>query len=145
VSSELLGSDVIASSKAVRVALDLSEGAQVLRSQRRTLANDLPIAFGASFHSMTRFPDYAERRAEIGSTTATYKSYGIADYVRQSTQMQARPATADEARMLRQHPDLSVIVIRAVDADLDGVPLSYSEVIWAAGRVTFTMSNDADA
>lgn len=145
VTSELIGAHTIVPSEDVCRALGLAGDARVLQSHRRTLADDLPIAFGASYHSLDRFPDFAKRRAETGSTTATYKTYGIDDYVRQNTQMQARPATADEARMLRQHPDLSVIVVRAVDADLEGVPLSYSEVIWAAGRVTFTMSGETDA
>jgi GntR family phosphonate transport system transcriptional regulator len=45
--------------------------------------------------------------------------------------------------MLRQHPDLSVTVIRAVDALPDGTPISMSEVIWAASRVKFTIVSDA--
>ncbi len=34
------------------------------------------------------------------------------------------------------------MVIRAVDQLLDGTPLSFSERIWSAVRVKFTMSND---
>lgn len=141
VSSELLAANLIQAPGAIAKALALPMGAQVVQSQRRTLANGLPIAFGWSYHSVERFPEFAARRDLMGSTTKTYQSYGIDDYVRASTQMQARPASPDEAKMLRQHPDLSVIVIQAIDAETDGTPLSYSEVIWAAGRVTFTMAS----
>ena len=144
VSSELLGAEMTTPPKGVRKALDISTGARVVASQRRTLANDLPVSFGTIYHPADRFPDFVERRDLLGSTTEAYRSYGIDDYLRASTEMWARPATPDEARMLRQHPDLSVVVIRAVDAELDRTPIACSEVIWAAGRVKFVMSGDED-
>lgn len=142
--SELLGADLIEAPEAVSRALALQPRAMVVQSRRRTLANELPIAFGTAYHSADRFPDFTQRRDVLGSTTETYKSYGIPDYIRAETEMHARPATPDEAKMLRQHPDMSVMVIRAVDAEMDGTPLSYAEVIWAAGRVKFTMSGRGD-
>jgi GntR family phosphonate transport system transcriptional regulator len=139
VSSELLGAERIAAPDHVSRALGLAPLAEVVESRLRTLADDLPVSFGVAYHCAERFPDFTQRRDVLGSTTAAYKSYGIADYVRADTQLHARPATPDEARMLRQHPDLSVMVIRALDAELDGTPLSYTDVVWAAGRVRFTM------
>lgn len=144
VTSDLLGAELIEAPEAVRAALNLTEGAKVVASRRRTLADGLPVSFGTAYHPADRFPDFVERRDVLGSTTEAYKSYGIEDYFRASTEMQARPATPEEARMLRQHPDLSVIVIHAVDADPSGQPISCSEVIWAAGRVKFVMTGDPD-
>ena len=85
----------------------------------------------------------APRPAEaMGSVTAVYASFGINDYTRASTQIHARPAQADEAQMLNQHPDMPVIVVQSIDADLDGTPIAYGEVIWSAARVTFDISNN---
>lgn len=144
VESEFLGADLAVAEGKVREALGLAPGAEVLVSHRRTLADGLPVAMGRAYHPAARFPDFVERRDRLGSTTEVYKSYGIADYVRAWTEVHARPASADEAKSLRQHPDLSVMVVRAVDADMAGRPLSFSDVIWAAGRVKFTMAGLGD-
>lgn len=120
-------------------ALLLNSGAPVIENQRITLANDLPVAFGSVYHCAERFADFAERRDVLGSTTETYRSYGIEDYVRQQTSIYARPAKAEESRTLKQHADVPVMVVTAIDATLDGTPISTSRVIWSAGRVTFMM------
>jgi GntR family phosphonate transport system transcriptional regulator len=144
VTGDLLGADLVEATETVREALGLPPGAMVVESRRITLADGLPIAFGSVFHAADRFPDFVQRRDVLGSTTEAYRSYGIEDYVRAETQMHARPARPDEAKMLKQHPDLPVIVVRAIDTELDGTPLSASRVIWAAGRVRFTMSGSED-
>jgi len=144
VTGDLLSANLVVATEPIRRALHLQEGAKVLESQRITLADNLPVAFGWVYHSAERFPDFVQRRDTLGSTTETYKSYGIADYVRGQTQIHGRPARLDEARLLKQHPDLPVIVVRAVDTELDGTPLSTSRVIWAAGRVKFTMGGADD-
>jgi GntR family transcriptional regulator, phosphonate transport system regulatory protein len=141
---ELLSAEIIAAPDRVRTALRLKTGAQVAHAHRITCANDVPIAFGSIFHSVARFPGFLERRAVFGSVTETYRSYGIADYIRLETTLHSRQARPDEARSLRQHADLSVTVIRAVDALPDGTPISMSEVIWAASRVKFTIVSDAN-
>ncbi len=144
VSRELLDADIIAAPDFVRDALLLDAGAQVSHARRITNANGVPIAFGAAFHSVDRFPGFLDRRAVFGSVTETYRSYGIEDYIRAETTLQSRQARPDEAKALRQHPDLSVTVIRAIDALTDGTPISFSEVIWAASRVKFSILSGED-
>jgi len=142
VSSELLGGDLIEPPETVRRALLLGHGDMVTVNRRLTLADGLPVAFGAAYHPAHRFPDFVERRDLLGSTTEAYKTYGVQDYLRKETEMHARRASRDEAKQLKQHPDVPVLVVRSIDAEPDGTPLSYAEVIWSAARVTFTMSND---
>ena len=139
VSSELVSATRITASVQITQALLLNPGAAVTENQRITLANDLPVAFGASYHCAERFPDFAERRDVLGSTTETYRSFGIADYIRLQTSIHSRPAKSDEAKTLKQHPDVPVLVVTAVDATPDRTPISFSRVIWSAARVTFTM------
>lgn len=128
----------------VTQALLLNPGAKVTESQRITLANDLPVAFGASYHCAERFPEFVERRDVLGSTTETYRTYGIQDYFRLKTTVHSRPSRPEESRTLKQHPDVPVLVVNAVDAMPDGTPLSCSRVIWSAARVTFTMEQTDD-
>ncbi|AJE45788.1 phosphonate metabolism transcriptional regulator PhnF [Celeribacter indicus] len=144
VSGDLLGAERVPAAGRVARALRLIEGAPVIESRRITYADRLPISFGTSWRSAERFPDFATRRDVIGSTTETYRSYGIDDYLRAETTLHSRLARPDEAKMLRQHPQTPVMVIRAIDQTLDGMPLSFSEVIWSAVRVKFTMANEKD-
>jgi GntR family phosphonate transport system transcriptional regulator len=139
VTSQLVSAVRIAAPVEIAQALLLNPGAQVLESERITLANDLPVAFGSAYHCAERFPDFAERRDVLGSTTETYRSFGIEDYVRKHTSFYSRTAKPDEAKALKQHPDVPVLVVAAIDATPDGSPISTSRVIWSAARVTFTM------
>lgn len=143
VSGDLLSASVIEATEKVLAALNLEPGAQVIESRRITYADTVPIATGVSYHSAARFPDFLERREKTGSVTQTYKSYGIDDYLRGETTMHARQARPHEAKLLKQHPDLPVIVVRAVDTILDGTPIAFKEVVWSAERVQFTMSDRA--
>ncbi len=139
VTSQLMSAARIPAPKDVAKALLLNSGALVIESQRITLANDLPVAFGCAYHPAERFPDFAERRDILGSTTETYRSFGIEDYVRLHTSFYSRSARPDEAKTLKQHADVPVMVVSAVDGTPDGTPISSSRVIWSAARVTFIM------
>ena len=139
VTSQLVSALRIDAPDEIAQALLLNSGARVLESQRITLANDLPVAFGSAYHCAERFPDFAERRGVLGSTTEAYRSFGIEDYVRQHTSIYSRSAKPDEAKTLKQHPDVPVLVVTAIDASPEGTPFSSSRVIWSAARVTFTM------
>lgn len=123
----------------VAAALGIAPGAQVLQSRRTTLADGVPVAHGMIWHDLARFPDLADRRRDVSSLTAIYRSYGIDDYIRADTQIFSRPARADEARALNQHSDMPVMVVRATDALPCGAAIAYSEVIWSAARVVFTI------
>ncbi|KPP90225.1 MAG: phosphonate metabolism transcriptional regulator PhnF [Rhodobacteraceae bacterium HLUCCA08] len=144
ISRDLLEANVIAAPDRVRRSLGLEAGALVYHSRRLTSADGRPIAFGSIFHSVDRFPAFHDRRAVFGSVTETYRSYGIEDYLRAETTFHSRQARPEEARMLCQHPDLSVTIIRAVDALPDGTPIACSEVVWAASRVRFSIASGDD-
>ena len=47
----------------------------------------------------------------------------------------------DEAKNPKQYPDVPVLVVTAIDATLDGMPISTSRVFWTAARVNFTMEH----
>lgn len=139
---ELLSAQIITAHPRIAQALNLDKDAQVIQSQRITFADGVPLAFGTSHHCAKRFVDFVARRDVLGSVTETYKSYGIDDYLRAETTMHARLARAEEAKTLKLHPQTAVMVVRAKDQLLDGTPISFSEVIWAASRVKFTMTNE---
>lgn len=144
VSGSMLGVDRLEACVRVASQLKIDAGSEVIATRRLTMADDVPVSFGTIYHDAQRFPSYPERREALGSVSQVYASFGIHDYVRASTQMHARPATEDEARLLRQHVDMPVIVVSAVDAELDGTPLAVSEVIWSAARVRFSIDTTGE-
>ncbi len=144
ITGEILSADRIGAPARVAKALGLPEGAPVVATVRRSLADGLPVSCGTLYHDATRFGDFPERRREAESTTAVYQSYGIRDYLRGETRIRARPATEEEARLLHQHPDMPVLVVRATDRTPDGTPIAHSESVWSAARVTFSMRADEE-
>lgn len=139
-----LGSEVQPCSPDVARALGLDHGAEVVATRRLTLADTVPVSFGTIYHDASRFAAYPERREALGSTSAVYASYGITDYLRQSTEMYSRLAQPVEAGRLRQHPQSPVIVVVSTDVDMAGRPIGFSEVIWSAARVRFRIEATGD-
>lgn len=144
VAGEALGSDVLPASVDVAEALQLAENADVVVTHRLTRADGVPVSFGSLFHSFARFPDFPERRGVLGSVSAVYRSYGIDDYLRGTTTVYARPARPEEAQRLRQHPEMPVMLVRAVDTLPDGTPIAFSKVVWSATRVRFTFGSEEE-
>lgn len=138
-----LGWEKLEADATVARALGIAVGETVTRSTYLTTADSVSIAFGSSYHPARLFPDYAARRAQFGSVTETYRSYGIKEYVRAETTVHTRRARAEEARMLAQHPDVPVLIVRAVDALTDGTPISFARVAWAGVRVRFSFESEA--
>lgn len=139
VTGKPLGVEQLEARPRVARNLKLQPGDPVIATRRLAYADGVPVSFGTIYHDATRFADFPEKREDAGSITAAYKLYGITDYVRASTEIHSRPARGDEAQLLAQHPDMPVIIIRAVDADLSGHPLAFSEVIWSSARVKFSI------
>lgn len=144
VSGEMLGIEHLPATTRIAAQLNIKAGTDVIATQRITWADGVPVSFGTLYHDAARFPDFPQRRQAMGSVSAVYASYGVADYLRGHTQMHARPARMSEAQKLHQHPDMPVIIIRAVDTMLDGTPIAYSQVVWSAARVKFNIPNDKD-
>lgn len=138
----MLGWSEVEASATVARALCIPLGDKVIKSDHLTTADGVPVAFGSIFHPVRLFPDYAKRRAQSKSVTETYKSYGVVDYVRADTTVHTRRATADEAQMLAQHPQMPALIVRAVDTLLDGTPISFSQVAWAGARVRFSFESE---
>jgi len=78
-------------------------------------ADGVPVELGDSFYPADRFPDFDRVRAAHSTITAALAIYGIEDYDRQSTEIEARMPSADEARLLRQPKSLPVLVITKVE------------------------------
>lgn len=130
-----LGHKLEGASHRIAQALQIPRGSRLVRIDGVNSADGLPISRATTWLPYKRFPDFAERIAELGSTTATLASYGVTDYVRLSTRISARHADAEELKLLRLTPGAVVLVSEAVDADQAGTPISYGLSRFPADRL----------
>ena len=66
---------------------------------------------------------------------------GVKDYVRAVTEVSAIHAEGQDLADLGLSPGAIVLVTRAVNCDLDGVPVQYSVTRFPADLVQFTIEN----
>jgi GntR family phosphonate transport system transcriptional regulator len=64
----------------------------------------------------------------------------VEDYFRQSTVISARHADADDLGALRLAPGAIVLVTVAVNVDVEGRPIQFSETRFAADRVELAVA-----
>jgi GntR family phosphonate transport system transcriptional regulator len=138
-SGEALGEEICPAPGSVAGALRLAPGDPVWRLLRRGRADGVPINLGVHWYPAARFPELGPRRRAGEAVTEIYRAAGIADYTRQSTVLAARMADRDEARLLGMTEGRPVLVMTKTDVDMDGVPIGWSESVWAADRVRFTL------
>lgn len=138
-SGEHLAAETLGAPERVAQAMGLAEGAPVHRLLRRGRADGVPVNIGLSWHPAEAFPGFIEARLSGLSVTEVYARHGIGDYFRKRTEIFARRPEADEARLLAQHPDQPVLVVVKTDVTPEGQVIGYSEAIWAADRVRFTI------
>jgi GntR family phosphonate transport system transcriptional regulator len=134
---ELLLHEIVPATKEVAAALEIEAEAPVIHRRGVMTADGMPVELGDSYYPAERFPDFDEARLRYPTITAALASYGVTEYDRRSTDVGARMPTAEEARLLRQPKSTPVLVLTKIDVDKDGVPITYSEAVWAADRVTF--------
>lgn len=111
------------------------EGRPALRMESLRTVDGLPVSRGTHWFDAARVGDLAERFAELGSLTRALQAVGIPDYVRASTTVGARHATAAEAADLASTPGTVVLVVQSLDTLLDGTPLQAGLTRFRADRV----------
>ena len=134
---ELLIHEIIPAPERVAVRLKLESNAPVIRRRGVMTADGVPVELGDSYYPAERFPNFDKARLQYPTITAALASYGVRDYERLSTEIEARMPSAEEARLLRQPKSAPVLVVLKVDADASGTPVAYAETVWSAERVTF--------
>ena len=80
-------------------------------------------------------PGLAERFSATGSITAALRAVGVDEYVRATTTVGARHATAAEAADLGLPTGSVVLMTRSLDALTDGRPLQVGITRFVADRV----------
>ncbi len=119
----------------VAQALMIEKGSPVIRLETVNTANELPVSRALSWFDGVRFPDLAERYLKYESVTAILKSYGVEDYLRASTRISALHADPVTLQDLRLSPGAIMLRTEAINVELNGRPVEYSNTFFAADRI----------
>ena len=123
-------------------ALGLTPGAPVHVSEGLSLVDEEPVAMSRGVFPAERFPGFLEKLRELVSVTAAFKAYGVEDYTRSFTRMNAKLATPTLALHLRIAQGAPILRTISVNADMDGKPIEYGRTWFAGDRVTLTMAQE---
>ena len=137
--SRLLAHAVVEADARTAGALDLPPGAAVLRLDTLSEADGHPVSRATSWFDAGRFAGMAAAYAETGSITAAFARHGVDDYLRRTTVVSARHADAAALADLALSPGAIVIVTVAVNEDVEGRPLQFSETLFSADRVELSI------
>jgi GntR family phosphonate transport system transcriptional regulator len=121
-------------------ALGLAAGAKIVRLETLSEADGRPVSRATSYFDARRFGGIEEPYRESGSITVALKSFGISDYLRRSTLISARHASAADLADLSLSPGAIVLVTVYVNVDPDGRRVQFAETRFAADRVELTVS-----
>ncbi len=121
--------------------LKLPAGATVHRLETLHVADGLPVSVSTAWFPAARFPDLVMHYAETGSVTKALAAHGVTDYSRARTDISARIAEPDEARLLQIQPTAPVLVTAVVNTDRDGQPIQVARTRFAAERIQLTVES----
>lgn len=141
--TRLVTADEVAASSEVADALQIAPGTLVIRFRTVGSADGQPVSSAVSHFDKSRFPRMAELVGRHHSVTKAFAAQGIADYVRISTEVSARLASAEEASYLHLSSSAVVLEALSINADLDGRRIQYSRTIFAADKISLKLDTAA--
>jgi len=121
--------------------LKMRAGDTVIRLETTREADKRPVSRATSWFPAARFGDIAETYRKTESITKAFSLLGLQDYVRATTEITAAHADAGDIADLELTPGAILLITKAMNTDLDGVPVQYSITRFAADRVQFTIEN----
>lgn len=123
----------------IAAALRIGEGDMVIRLETMHTADDSPVSRATIWFDAGRFPDIATLYQQSGSITVALKAAGIADYFRHSTLISARHADVHDLKYLKLTPGAIVLTARAINVDVDGNPIQFSQTCFSADRMELSV------
>lgn len=138
----LLACASVAADKEIADALNLSIDDKLLRIDTLSSADDHPLSRSTSWFEQARFDGIAEIYSRTGSLTKSLKEFGVDDYVRQSTTIEARNASTEDAKDLQLSPGAIVLITRSINMTVDGEPFHFQISRFAADRVSLSLNNE---
>ncbi len=138
-SMRLIAADEIEATQEIADALNLPLGARVLRTRTVGSADLQPVSFATAHFDKARFPAMPELIDRLHSVTKAFAAHGVDDYVRVSTEVTGRLASAEEASHLELSSNAVVLEALSINADLSGRPIQFSRTVFAADRISLKL------
>jgi GntR family phosphonate transport system transcriptional regulator len=139
--AELIASKIETADRDLAHRLEVATGTELVRLDTLRFADRTPISRGTTWFPADRFPDAGRVYQRVRSITRVLAHYGVGDYRRKSTRLTAGLVDATDAAMLELAPGNPVMIIEAVDIDLQDTPILTTRSRFAAERVTFVVEN----
>jgi GntR family phosphonate transport system transcriptional regulator len=121
--------------------LKLRPEAPVIRMETVRKADGRPVSCATTWFPAERFGGMPAAYEKTESITQAFAELGLSDYVRATTEITATHADAGDIAALELTPGAIVLITKAMNTDLDGVPVQYSISRFSADRVQFTIEN----
>lgn len=121
-------------------ALGLEIGEDVHEQMGVSTADNQPLALFRGIVPADRFPEWHDLIARHPSVTAAFRHYGIEDYTRLSTRIDAKLATSVQAVQLQIQPGAPILRTISISIDAKGVPIEYGHTWFAGDKVTLTLA-----
>ncbi|MCL6706018.1 phosphonate metabolism transcriptional regulator PhnF [Pseudomonas sp. R2.Fl] len=137
----LLFSEIEPASVEVARALEIDRLSPVLRLDALRKADGRAVSVSTSWFPLPRFETMGEAYRKTGSITQAFKLCGLPDYVRLKTEISAAHAEQSDSAALGLAPGAIVLMAKAANTDLDGVPVQYAITRFPADRVQLTVTN----
>lgn len=122
-------------------ALRISTDARVHVYEGLSLMENRPIALFRSVFPAERFPEMLNHLRSDPSVTSALAQFGIDDYTRASTRVNAKLATATQALHLRIAEHAPILRTISVNVTADGSPVEVGRTWFAGDMVTLTLSD----
>lgn len=137
----LLGHAEEAADSEVARWLHMEQGTPMIRLEMVREADKRPVSRATSWFPAARFAGIGEAYRTAGSITKAFAALGLSDYVRATTEITAAHADSGDIADLGLAPGAILLITKAMNTDLEGVPVQYSISRFAADRVQFTIEN----
>lgn len=121
--------------------LALEPQIQVIRLDVLRKADGRALSRSTIWFPAGRFKGIDEAFRRTGSVTRALCEYGVDDYLRAVTEVSATHAEPDDVAQLALTPGAIVLVTRALNTDMQGLPIQYAVTRFPADRVEFTITN----
>jgi GntR family phosphonate transport system transcriptional regulator len=135
--TRLIGSTTEPAGPECAEVLMLAEGVSLITLETLRTVDAVPLAVTTHYFPAARFEGLAEAFRERGSLTSALYAFGVTDYFRQRTRVQARLPTAEEARWLEQSASQPILEHRSRNLDTDQRPVEFAIGRYAGARARF--------
>ena len=121
--------------------LGLETNAPLIRPETLATADKIPVIRTTSWFCAKRFAKLANIAKQTNSITKALAGCSVHDYVRQSTDIEARHAEQNDMKDLQLSGGGVVLITTSTNADTEGTIIQYSISRIAADRVTLKVDN----